>query len=208
MTHVFEKIRAVEFDQLPIPVQMAHLTSPVLSVTVEPDSTAFHLVSPISLERPAPEALVPKLGIKSWRDSGTLGVIYEGMNIRQVIDRLLLQPTMSQRLVSCAWTQASLPLRLHLLRYVDFSEISEVRFLINPRECRRISTCLRGQSAQGFAAALPKVTAFAKEIAGHLPQRSHILDIGYLGTGGIWLIDVNPGLTPGDITVLKSHVTA
>ena len=126
------------------------------------------------------------------------------MNIREVVERLLKQPTAPQRLAARAWLQADLPLRLHLSPYVDYSEVSEVRFLANPRECRRISSCLRGRSAQSFAAALPQVTAFAEELAAHLPHRSHILDVAYLAPGEFWLVEVNPGLTPQDIAVLRS----
>jgi hypothetical protein len=204
MVHVYEKLQAVEFDRLPERVQKACLAPPIFSAPVAPAGDGFQLALPTRLARPAPQALVPKLGIKSWRDAGTLGVIYEGVNIREVVDRLLKCPTAPQRLAARAWLQAGLPLRLHLSAYVDYSEVSEVRFLANPRECRRLGSCLRGQSAQSFAAALPQLTAFAEELAAHLPQRSHILEVAYLSPGEFWLVEVNPGLTPQDMEDLRS----
>ncbi|QRK11410.1 hypothetical protein JQX13_15845 [Archangium violaceum] len=203
MVHVYEKLQAVEFDRLPGRVQKAYLAPPVLSAPVAPLGEGFQLSLPTSLDLPAPRALVPKLGIKSWRDAGALGVIYEGVNIREVVERLLKCPTRPQRLAARAWLETGLPLRLHLSPYVDYSEVSEVRFLANPRECRRLSSCLRGQSAQSFAAALPQLTAFAEELATHLPQRSHLLEIAYLSPGEFWLVEVNPGLTPQDLAILE-----
>ena len=208
MEQVFEKLRAVEFERLPPRVQMAHLARPVLSAPVEPFGGAFRLVSPAGLDRPAMQALVPKLAIKSWRDAGTLGVIHEGLNVRLVVEQLLRHPTAPQRLAARAWTQAGLPLHLHLSPYVDFSDVSEVRFLTNPNECRRVSTCLRGRSAEDFASALPGLTAFALQIAAHLPPRSHVLDVGLRPTGDIRLVDVNPGLTPQELAALRSDAHA
>lgn len=202
MVHVYEKLQAVEFDRLSKRVQKAYLAPPMCSAPIRPVGNGFQLSSPESLRRPAPQALVPKLGIKSWRDSGALGVIYEGVNIREVVDRLLKYPTRPQRLAARAWLETNLPLRLYLSPYVDYSEVSEVRFLANPNECLRISSCLRGSSAQSFAKAIPQLTAFAEELAAHLPQRSHILDVAHLAPGEFWLVEVNPGLTPQDVAVL------
>lgn len=206
MVHVYEKLQAVEFDRLPKRVQKEYLAPPILSEPVLPSGAEFRLWSPTSLNYPASQALVPKLGIKGWRDSGVLGVVYEGMNVRLMVERLLKWPTAPQRLAARAWLQADLPLRMYLSPYVDFSEVTEVRFLADPRQCRHISACLRGQSEESFAEALPLLTDFAKEIAAHLPQRIHLLDVCYLTTGKIWLVEVNPGLTPQDLAVLQEPI--
>jgi hypothetical protein len=203
MTHVYEKLLAVEFDKLPEQVQKAYLAPPLFSVPVKQDGDTFHLSKPSELDHPADQALIPKLGIKSWRDSGVLGVIYEGVNIRSILEPLLSAPTEAQELMAHAWIESNTPLRVHLMPYVDFSEVSEVRFLANRNSCQRISICLRGQSAKNLEAALPKITAFAVDIIQHLPDRSHILELAYLSTGEIRLVEVNPGLTPQDIAELQ-----
>lgn len=204
MMHVYEKLRAVEFYRLAKTVRKVYLSPPALSVPVVPHGDGFRLSSPATLDRVADQALVPKLGIKSWRDSGRLGVIYEGVNIRSIADPLLQRPTAPQRLAARAWTEAGLTFRLHLSPYVDFSAVTEVRFLVNPRECRRIGACLRGQSTQSFGAILPQMTAFAANIKVHLPPHSHILDIAYLPNGDIRLVEINPGLTPQDLYALEN----
>ncbi len=97
-----------------------------------------------------------------------------------------------------------LPLMLYLSPYVDFSQITEVRFLVNQKGTSRISSCLRGQSMGDFQQVLSKITSFARKIAMHLPSYSHILDIAYLPNGNIRLVEVNPGLTPKDIKELQT----
>ena len=202
MVHVYEKLRALEFDKLPKSIQGVYLAPPVISAPVEPDGNGFKLISPAELDRPAPEALVPKLGIKSWRDSGRLGVIYHGVNMRFMAGILLKQPTEPQRLAARAWLEPNLPLRFHLSPYVDFSEVSEVRYLADPNECYQISACHRGSSAASLTAALPQMESFAAKIASQLPPYKHIIDLGYFPSGDVWLIEINPGLTQQDLLVL------
>ena len=201
MVHVYEKLRALEFDKLPKSIQGVYLAPPVISAPVEPDGNGFKLTSPAELDRPAPQALVPKLGIKSWRDSGRLGVIYAGVTMRFMAEILLKQPTQPQRLAARAWLEPNLPLRLHLSPYVDFSEVSEVRFLADPNECRQISACHRGSSAPSLSAALPQMESFAVKIASQLPPYKHIIDIAYFPSGEVWLVEVNPGLMPKDLAL-------
>ncbi|MBF6650411.1 hypothetical protein, partial [Methylobacter sp. BlB1] len=112
MVHVYEKLQSVAFERLPEPIQKVYLTAPVLSAIVEAEGSGFKLATPSLLDRPANQALVPKLGIKSWRDSGSLGVIYEGVNIRTVIERLLQSPTQPQRTIAQAWIETGTPLKL------------------------------------------------------------------------------------------------
>ena len=205
MVNIYEKLQAVEFDKLPKSIQGVYLAPPVISMPIEPDGDGFKLLNPGELDRPAPQALVPKLGIKSWRDAGRLGVIYEGMNMRKMAEKLLKHPTQPQCLAASAWTETKSPLRLHLSPYVDFSEVSEVRFLADQKQCRRISACLRGSSAPGLSAALPQLASFAANIAAHLPPHGHIIDVGYFPSGDVWLVEINPGLTPQDLAVLQKE---
>lgn len=203
MVHVYEKLQSVAFERLPEPIQKVCLTAPVLSMVVALEGNDFRLTTPSLLDHPANRALVPKLGIKSWRDSGSLGVIYEGINIRTIAERLLQSPTQPQRTISKAWTETGTPLKLHLSPYVDFSQATEVRFLATRKRCKRISLCLRGQTVQSLNAVFPRIIDFANAVAQYLAPWSQIIDIAYFPTGEIRLVEINPGLTPGDIAWLR-----
>ncbi len=203
MIDVYKKIRSVEFDKLPEPVQQVYLAPPVISIPVEQDDVAFKTHFSAKLEGNATEAYMPKLGIKSWRGSGSLGLIYQGVKISSVVALLLKNPTKAQSISAQAWLKFKLPLMLYLSPYVDFSQITEVRFLVNQKGTSRISSCLRGQSMESFQLVLPKITDFANKIALHLPDYSHILDIAYFPDGNIRLVEVNPGLTPKDLKILQ-----
>jgi hypothetical protein len=203
VVHVYEKLQSVAFERLPEPIQKVYLTAPILSAIVETEGSGFKLTTPSLLDRPANQALVPKLGIKSWRDSGSLGVIYEGVNIRTVVERLLQSPTQPQRTIAQAWIETGTPLKLYLLPYVDFSQATEVRFLATRKRCNRISLCLRGQSRQSFNSVFPRIAAFANAVAQYLAPWSQIIDIVYFPTGEIRLVEINPGLTPLDIAWLR-----
>ena len=78
---------------------------------------------------------------------------------------------------------------------------TQAQHLADPKQCRRISTCMRGTSAQGLSAALPQITAFAANIAAHLPPYKQIIDIAYFPAGEVWLVEVNPGLMPKDLAL-------
>jgi len=203
VVHVYEKLQSVAFERLPEPIQKVYLASPVFSAVIEPEGSGFKLTMPSALDRPANQALVPKLGIKSWRDSGSLGVIYEGVNIRTIAERLLQSPTQSQRTIAQAWIETGTPLKLHLSPYVDFSQATEVRFLATRKRCNRISLCLRGQSVQSFNSVFPRIADFANAVAQYLAPWSQIIDIAYFPTGEIRLVEINPGLTPLDIAWLR-----
>jgi hypothetical protein len=202
MADVFEKLREVEFGRLPAPVRKAFLAAPIISAIVEPSGNGFRLVVPNVLDKPAPQAMLPKLGIKSWRDAGRLGIVYEGVNMLAMLEPLLKHPTHPQRVTARSWTDAGEPLHLHLFSYVDFSGVSVARFLADKQHCQRISVCLRGESGQSMMAAMSKIAAFAQDIAAHLPDRRHILEVAYRENGDIGLVEVNPGLTPRDLAVL------
>ena len=203
MVHIYEKLQSVAFERLPEPIQKVYLAPPVLSTIVEPEGNGYTLSTPSLLDHPANQALVPKLGIKSWRDSGFLGVIYEGINVRTVVERLLQNPTQTQRTVARAWVDTRTHLKLHLSPYVDFSQTTEVRFLATRKRCHRISLCLRGQSIQSFNSVFPRIESFANAVAQYLAPWGQIIDIAYFQNGEIKLVEINPGLTPSDLVRLR-----
>jgi hypothetical protein len=202
VNEVYAKLLRTEYIRLPEAIRRVYLSPPLLSLPVDADGRSFRLVDPRAVNRPAPEALVPKLGIKGWRDGGSLGVIYQGVSIRQVLSRLLRRPTRSQIIASRAWTRTETPLHVHLASYVDFSEVSEVRFLVRQRRCHTTSACLRGSSASLVDGLRNDLAETALAMAAALPDDAYVIDLSVMPDGRIRVVDINPGLTPRDIAVL------
>lgn len=200
----YAKILSTDFDNLPEPVRRHYLAPPILSFAVLQNGNGFALANPGEADRPAPEALMPKLGVKSWRDGGALGIIYEGVSMREMLTMLLQHPTGAQSLAARAWTRTRTPLFVRLSRYVDFSEISEVRFLAGRDGVRRISACLRGSTGRGVASMSGRLSSAARKTADALGAGSWIMDFGVLPDGSIRIVDINPGLTPQDIAAIKA----
>lgn len=199
------KLLACAFEKLPKPIQDAHLTRPALITEVEPDGDGFRLMRPAGFLGPAPQALVPKLGIKTWRDAGGLGVIYAGVAMVALLKPLLLAPSGAQRVMARSWARTGTPLPLYLLPYLDFSDISEIRFLAHAGSCRRISACLRGNSAAGFDARISRISRLgqaAKQCAALLGGGSWILDLALLPDDRIRIVEVNPALSPVELAAL------
>jgi len=196
------KLLACAFEKLPKPIQNAHLTRPALITEVEPDGDGFRLMRPAGFLGPASQPLVPKLGIKTWRDAGGLGVIYSGVAMIALLKPLLRAPTGAQRLMARSWARYGTPLPLYLLPYLDFSDTSEARFLAHAGSCRRISACLRGSSAAGFDARVSRLGQAAKQCAALLGAGSWILDLALLPDDRIRIVEVNPALSPVELAVL------
>lgn len=205
MAEVYEKLLACAFDRLPERVRDAHLAPPVLKASVEPAADdGFRLTRPEDLDRPARQALMPKLGIKSWRDAGGLGVIYEGVGMAAVLGVLLRNPTSAQTLMARAWTRTGTRLQMFLSPYVDFSDVSEARYLALGGTCRRISACLRGRSGAHFEDDADRLALAAADMADALGSGAWILDLALLPSRAIGLVEVNPGLTPQDLAALRA----
>jgi hypothetical protein len=199
------RLLATEFDRLPAAVQRAFATAPLLRATVHADGAGFALDDPAALDYPAPQALLPRLAIKTWRDSGALGTIYAGLNMAAAAAQLLAQPTAAQRRVAAAWLRNEVPLQLMLWPYQDYSEVSEVRFLALPgRAAQRVSACLRGASGPRLGALLPRLQQAAGSIAAQLPAQPYIVDLALFADGRIALVDLNPGLTPRELAELDT----
>ncbi|WP_434624775.1 hypothetical protein [Azospirillum sp. B2RO_4] len=203
MDNAYAKILRTDFAKLPAPVRRVYLAPPVLSFAVQASGNSFTLVDPGEADRPSPEALMPKLGVKSWRDGGTLGIIYQGMSMRVMLELLLQHPTRAQLLSTRAWTRTNTPLFVRLARYVDFSDISEVRYLIRKSGISRVSACLRGRTARALPAISERLSSAATKTAESLGDGSWVVDFGILPDGSIRIVDVNPGLSPQDIASIK-----
>lgn len=199
----FDKVLAVQHARLPPALQKLVLAPPLQSLDVVPDGPGFALARRAAAPGPARQALVPKLGIKSWRDGGSLNVIQDGVPLADALQKMLARPTAAQRTLAQAWLRNGLPLQVHLSAYLDFTDISEARFLAGPREVRAVSQCLRGASASMVAGLMPRLRAAAAKLVEQLPPRSHVIDLACLSDGNIRVVEVNPGLTPQDLKALR-----
>lgn len=198
-----EKLLTTEYRVLPTRVREAMIASPDFQLLAIPDGEGFKLDAPhFPWERP-PEALFPKLGIKSWRDSGRLRLCQVGQPIEPHLAAILAAPTEPQRITLRAWTDSGTPIFLYLFPFADFSEIAEARFLCTRGQVLLANACLRGASAQLFDARRPGMAALAGSLAAELGMDSVILDIGLRPGGELALVDVNPGLTAREVETLR-----
>lgn len=199
-----DKLLAVDIDRLPPPLRAALLNQPLFSIPLRPAGSGFEPAAwPATLPVEAPQDLFGKLGIKSWRDGGSLRPIFQGMPLRTMAERLLAQPTSAQRTVARAWLDTGTPLKLHLYAYRDFSQISEVRWQVDARGVRFVSACQRGESAGMLGAAMPRMRALAAQIGAALPPTAHLVEFACLPDGQVRLVEINPGLELPELRALK-----
>jgi hypothetical protein len=190
-----DKLLAVDIDRLPPPLRVALLNQPLFSIPLKAVGDGFEPASwPGMLPEQAPQDLFCKLGIKSWRDGGSLRPVWRGMPLRPVVERLLSQPTPAQRTVARAWLDSGTPLKLHLYPYRDFSQVSEVRWQVDARGVQFISACQRGRSGELLGAAMPRMRALAAQVGQQLPPTAHIVELACLPDGEVRLVEINPGL--------------
>lgn len=200
-----DKLLAVDIDRLPPPLRAALLNQPLFSIPVKPSGAGFEPARwAAELPVEAPRDLFGKLGIKSWRDGGSLRPIFRGMPLRPVVERLLGQPSGAQRVAAGAWLDSGTPLLLHLYAYRDFSQISEVRWQVDARGVHFVSACQRGQSAGLLGAAMPRMRALAAGIGAALPPTAHILEFACLPDGDVRLVEINPGLELPELRALMA----
>lgn len=201
----FDKLLALDIDRLPAPLRAASLNQPLFSIPVQAAGDGFAPERwPADLPAEAPVDLFGKLGIKSWRDGGSLSPIFRGGELRPMVEYLLSQPTAAQRTVARAWLETDTPLMLHLYRFHDFSQISEVRWQTDPRGVHFVSACQRGASAELLGPAMAPMRALAAQVASLLPPRAHIVEIACRPDGAARLVEINPALTPREVRALAA----
>ena len=198
------KLLAVDPSRWPAPVAALALAQPLLTLAVRAAGPGFELVSNVGVPSESPCDIFCKLGIKSWRDSGSLRAIRQGLRLPEALDALLATPTPQQRVLARAWTDNGTPLLLRLLPYIDFCDISEVRWLTGPREVRFISACQRGASAPLLGPALARMKALAQAFTVSLPPLMYIIELACLPDGSLKLVEINPGLQPAEIRALHA----
>ncbi|MEM6483569.1 MAG: hypothetical protein AAF662_01100 [Pseudomonadota bacterium] len=199
-----KKLLATDHAALPPEIRESMIAEPMVGIPIASTSKGL---KPKLEELPwetAPRTLFPKLGVKSWRDGGRLQLCPAGWPVSPHLDALLNNPTEAQRATIKVWANTSQQLHLYLFPYLDFSGVTEARFLCSRGEASLSSICKRGSSAELFAAARPKMRALVEKLAPSLPMTSAIFDVGLTPGGAIRIVDVNPGLTPQEVKSLMS----
>lgn len=200
-----DKLLAVDIDRLPPALRAALLNQPLFSIPLKAAGNGFEPESwPAAMPAQAPQDLFGKLGIKSWRDGGSLRPLFRGMPLRPVVERLLSQPTTAQRIVARAWLDSGTPLKLHLYAYRDFSQVSEVRWQVDARGVQFISACQRGQSSGLVGGAMARMRALAGQVGDLLPPTAHIVEFACLPDGDVRLVEINPGLELPELRLLTA----
>ena len=198
------KMLAVDVERLPPPLQGALLNRPLFAIEVKAAGDVFEVAHwPVTMPAETPQDMFGKLGIKSWRDGGSLRPIFRGTPLRPVVDRLLSQPTRAQRIVAQAWLDSGTPLKLHLFPYVDFTHVSEVRWQVDARGVQFVSACQRGSSSDLLGTAMPRMRALAGQVGDLLPPTTHIVEMACLPNGDVRVVEINPGLDLGELRALK-----
>lgn len=178
------------------------IARPRLSLLVEWRAAGPALFDPGAIDAPAPKCFVPKLGIKSWTESRAHGLIQEGANMGAQIDHLLRAHSPAQALAARSWSRAGLPLMLYLMPYVDFSEVSEMRFLVNGETLHLISRCERGESAEQLDHVRANLRGMARSVGRAMGFGGWLVDLAVNPEGRIGLIEVNPALGKAELSAL------
>jgi len=199
------KLLALDVERLPPPLQAASLNRPVFSIEVKAVGGAFEVERwPAAMPAEAPRDLFGKLGIKSWRDGGSLRPIFRAMPLRAVVDRLLSQPTSAQRVAARAWLDTGTQLKLHLFAYIVFTHVSEVRWQVDAQGMHFASACQRGASAGLLSAAMTRMRTLAGQVGDLLPPTAHIVELACMPDGDVRLVEINPGLEPVELRALQA----
>ena len=201
LASAYEKLRAVDPAVLPEPLRQLFVAQPTFKLTIKPD---FGVSDWSMLPADAPYNLFPKLAIKSWRDGGSVRPIVRGMPMKPVLQGLLRSITPQQRAISKAWRAEGLPLPLYLYPFVDFTDLTEVRWLTGPAGIQFVSACQRGQSAKRLGASLEDMQALAGQVAALLPKRSHVVEMCLSPSGQMRLVEINPALEPREVDAVIS----
>lgn len=193
------RVRATEITAWPQAVRDHAFAQPVLSLPVKGALTA------LQVDGPVPEAhetdLFPKLGAKSWQETGRLRIIPAGMPLPGAVAARLATPTRQHLMLHRAWGEGEL--HLHLFAAMDFTAISEGRYLVAGGSAARSNLCLRGlQGEKIVAKAAEYALALAKGAAERLEAGSVIVQIAFEPTGRVTVLDINPALSPAQVEML------
>lgn len=131
----------------------------------------------------------PKLGPKSWRDTGSGKPVLVDASLKSRLDGLLCNVSDQQGYVAREIARSGEPLYLYLFEWVNYSRISEFRVTVERGEFRLSSSCQRSNVRAGYRS---NILAFAREIASEFSCSDLIIDVAYLPSGECKLVEVNP----------------
>jgi hypothetical protein len=193
------RIRATEITAWPSAVRDHAFVQPALSLTVKGPLTA------LAVDGAVPDSsdtdLFPKLGAKSWQETGRLRIIPAGLPLEGAVAARLATPTRQHVMLHGAWPEGTL--RLHLFPARDMTRVTEARYLVSGKMVARASLCLRGPGAEAVVAAKD---AFAVKLAVGAAERlgmgSVIVQVAFEPDGRTSILDINPALTPAEVALL------
>jgi hypothetical protein len=153
-----------------------------------------------------------KLGAKSWRDGGRLRIIPELIPFVPAIAGLLAELSTNQRRYLELVRPYHSRLDLAVFRYVDFSDISEVRWVWRDGRARLSSGCYRGLSAERAHRAADEMRGLIEKVSLFLPSRV-VVDLAIGPEGNISILELNPlgsptaGRDPGRSAIPSAPAT-
>jgi hypothetical protein len=169
---------------------------PAYRMPVDITGDVPRLIERPSREWSAPFPLFLKLGAKSWRDCGTLRTISEQQGFLPCVEALFSRLSERQKRYLSLVRPFHDRLDLSLFRYVDFSDISEARWLVQRGRVVFSSCCLRGSSAEHARAGHHRMRDLAALIGAALGVDA-IVDLALRPCGTISILEINP--SPGDL---------
>jgi len=135
----------LEFRDWPASVIDLCMARPVFSVAVayHVEGDSIHLFPEDPLDFSSDDALFPKLGPKSWRDNGRVRpVLLDGTSNERTIISLLRTLSPQQAYTTRCIVRNDAPLFLYFFPWIDFTNISEFRFMNSNRTgATRLSCC-------------------------------------------------------------------
>jgi len=148
---------------------------------IDPPGPAWHPGFPAFL----------KLGAKSWRDSGRLRIVQEHCAFLAAATALLSTLTSRQRRYLNCVRDHSDRLDLAVFPYVDFSDISEIRWRCREGRASLSSWCFRGASAACAGASREAMRDLVYAVMPSLPS-SFTIDLAIEPEGRISILEINP----------------
>ena len=199
MRKTAQKLVATEYRSLSDSVRQSMIVEPETVLRVNRGPTLEVAELPFEYTN---QTLLPKLGVKSWRDSGRLRLVRPHMGAAPQVQALLSRLTRAQMIMLKAYSSIAAPLYLYLFPYIDFSDISEARYLCRAGSAKFVSVCLRGESQRLFQSNRDKLAAQAQAIAKGFGDLSVVIDMALCPDRSTYLVDVNPGLDQNDLRAL------
>lgn len=193
----------LEFSDWPPSVVDLCMATPVFSLPVAyyRDGETIRLSAEGALDIASDFLLFPKLGPKSWRDDGRLRpVLLDGRDNEQVVASLLCALSPQQCYTTRNIVENDAPLFLYLFPWIDFTTISEFRFLYLKRTgtARLLSQVNRTTNRLvDKAQTMTRCAALSKKVGAAFDRDGIVVDVGLRPTGDVRLIEVNPARTRG-----------